>query len=191
MNLDLTSDLISACIAGSEHAIERLIREYQTGIFRLALSILDDPAEASETTQDAFISILKALRSYEEKSSFKAWIYTITLNLCRNRLRKRKSMERLKTALSTIFRIQSQKTPSPEDAIIQNENDAILWGALNALGEKHRTPIILRYFHDLSPLEIAEILDINEGTVHSRLHYGRERLRIALENTSDLSENRP
>ena len=109
MNLDLTSDLISACIAGSEHAIERLIREYQTGIFRLALSILDDPAEASEATQDAFISILKALRSYEEKSSFKAWIYTITLNLCRNRLRKRKSMERLKTALSTIFRIQSQK----------------------------------------------------------------------------------
>jgi RNA polymerase sigma-70 factor (ECF subfamily) len=191
MNFDFTSDLISACNAGNEPAIERLICEYQTGIFRLALSILDDPAEASEATQDAFISILRAMKSYEEKSSFKAWIYTITLNLCRNRLRKRKSLEKLKTTLSTIFRIQSQKTPSPEDAIIQNENDAALWGALNGLGEKHRTPIVLRYFHDLSPLEIAEILDINEGTVHSRLHYGREQLRIALENISDLSEKRP
>jgi len=181
MNLDLTSDFVSACIAGNEHAIERLIREYQTGIFRLALSILDDPAEANEATQDAFISILRAMGSYEEKSSFKAWAYTITLNLCRSRLRKRKTIERLKNTLAAIFRIQAQKPFSPEDAIIQNEKDAALWNALAGLGEKHRIPIILRYFHDLSPFEIAEILGINEGTVHSRLHYGRERLRIELE----------
>jgi RNA polymerase sigma-70 factor, ECF subfamily len=181
MDIDLTPSFISDCIAGDERAIERLIFEYQTGIFRLAMSILDDPAEASEATQDAFISILRAMESYKEKSSFKAWVYTITLNICRNRLRKRKTIERLKNTLATIFRIQSQKPFSPEDAVIQNEKDAALWNVLNGLNEKHRIPIILRYFHELSPLEIAEILEINEGTVHSRLHYGRERLRIELE----------
>ena len=181
MDIDFTPNFISECIAGDERAIERLIHEYQTGIFRLALSILDDPAEANEATQDAFISILGAMGNYKEKSSFKAWIYTITLNLCRSRLRKRKTVEKLKNTLSTIFRILSQKSPSPEDAVIQNEKDAALWEALNGLGEKHRIPIILRYFHDFSPFEIAEILEINEGTVHSRLHYGRERLRIELE----------
>jgi RNA polymerase sigma-70 factor, ECF subfamily len=181
MSIDFTPDFISECIAGNEFAIERLICEYQTGIFRLALSILDDPAEANEATQDAFIAILRAMESYKEKSSFKAWAYTITLNLCRNRLRKRKTLERLKNTLSSIFQIQSQKPASPEDTIIQNEKDTALWNALGNLGEKHRIPIILRYFHDISPLEIAEILEINEGTVHSRLHYGRERLRIELE----------
>jgi RNA polymerase sigma-70 factor, ECF subfamily len=181
MDVNITPGFISECIAGDERAIERLIHEYQTGIFRLALSVLDDPAEANEATQDAFIAVLGAMGSYKEKSSFKAWIYTITLNLCRNRLRKRKTVERLKNTLSVIFRIQPQKSRSPEDAVIQNEKDAVLWNALNGLGEKHRIPIVLRYFHDLSSLEIAEILEINEGTVHSRLHYGRERLRIELE----------
>jgi len=181
MDINFTPNFIAECIAGDDRAIEQLICEYQTGIFRLALSILDDPAEANEVTQDAFISILGAMGNYKEKSSFRAWIYTITLNLCRSRLRKRKTLERLRNTLSTIFRILSQKPLSPEEAVIQNEKDAALWSALNGLGEKHRIPIILRYFQELSTFEIAEILEINEGTVHSRLHYGREQLRIELE----------
>jgi RNA polymerase sigma-70 factor (ECF subfamily) len=189
MGMELGSTFISDCAAGDERAIERLIDEYQTDLFRLALSILDDPAEASEATQDAFISMLRAMKGYEEKSSFRAWAYTITLNLCRNRLRKRKTLDKLKQTLASIFQIQIQKISSPEDTVIQNERDAHLWSALNNLGEKHRTPLVLRYFHDLSPLEIAEVLEISEGTVHSRLHYGRERLRVALESAPDLPEN--
>jgi RNA polymerase sigma-70 factor (ECF subfamily) len=189
MAIELTPSFITECLAGDELAIERLILEYQTDIFRLALSILDDPAEASEATQDAFLSILKALKSYQERSSFKAWVYTITINLCRNRLRKRKVLERLKNTLATIFSLQAQKPFSPEDTLIQQEKEAAVWRALDGLGEKHRLPLILRYFHNLSPLEIAEVLEISEGTVHSRLHYGRERLRITLENILDLSEN--
>ena len=110
IDANLTPKLITDCIAGDERAIERMINEYQTGIFRLALSILDDPAEASEATQDAFIAILRALERYKEKSSFKAWAYTITLNLCRNRLRKRKTVERLKNTLSTKITGTWQRT---------------------------------------------------------------------------------
>jgi len=57
----------------------------------------------------------------------------------------------------------------------------LVWDELNKLDERHRTTIILRYFHELSVAEIAEIMATKEGTIHSRLHNAREKLRIALE----------
>ena len=187
MDTITSSHVLSGCIAGDDSAIERLIFEYQPGIFRLALSVLNDPVEANEATQDTFIAALAALKNYRESSSLKAWLYTIGLNVSRNRLRKRKTLERLNNTLQAIFRVQTQKMPSPEDAIIQNEKDAALWKALNQLGEKQRIPLVLRYFHNLSTAEIAEVLNINEGTIHSRLHIGRERLRVELEKQSGFS----
>ena len=71
--------LVSQCISGNEEAIEHLFRQHEPGVFRLALSIVDDPAEASEITQQTFISAIKALGKYQEKQSFKAWLYTICL----------------------------------------------------------------------------------------------------------------
>ena len=171
------SRLISACIAGDEEAIEIFVRQYETGVFRLALSILNDPAEASEVTQETFISALRALRTYQEKKSLKAWLYTIALNQSRSRLRKRKIRERLQATLTTIFQVQAQKQISPEEAIMQTEKEAVVWKALNQLDERHRLTVILRYFHELSIAEISEILSVNEGTIHSRLHTARERLR--------------
>ena len=173
--------LIAACIEGDETAIAQFVQEHQLGVFRIALSVLDDPAEANEVAQDTFIAALNALRSYQENSSFKAWLYTIALNFSRSRLRKRKTLERLQHTLTAIFDVQSQPPSTLEDAIIDNEEDAVLWKALEKLGEKHRIPILLRYYHDLSITEIAEILNIKEGTVHSRLSIGRERLRSELD----------
>ncbi len=187
MDTNVSIQAISACIAGEEAAIERLISQHQSGVFRLALSVLNDPVEANEVAQDTFIAALAALESYQHHSTFKAWLYTIALNISRNRLRKRKTIERLNNTLQAIFRVQIQKAPSPEETAIQNEKDAALWKALKKLGEKQRIPIVLRYFHDLTSAEIAEILDISEGTVHSRLHTGRERLRIELEKQSEFT----
>jgi RNA polymerase sigma-70 factor (ECF subfamily) len=172
--------LVAACIEGDEAAVTQLIQEHQLGVFRLALSILNDPGEANEATQDTFISALRALNSYHETTTFKAWLYTIALNISRSQLRKRKALERLQHTLTSIFRVQSQKPPTLEDVIISNEEDAALWKALEKLGEKHRIPIVLRYYHDLSIAEIAEILNIKEGTVHSRLSIAREKLRSEL-----------
>ena len=173
--------LITACIQGDETAIAQLIQEHQLGVFRLALSILNDPGEANEAAQDTFIAALNALRSYRENSSFKAWLYTIALNTSRSRLRKRKALEQLQRRLTAIFHIQSQRPPTLEDMIVGNEEDAALWKALEMLGEKHRIPIVLRYYHDLTVSEIANILKIKEGTVHSRLSIARERLRSELD----------
>ena len=172
--------LIAECIVGNEEAIEMLVREYEAGVFRLALSILGDPAEANEVMQETFLSALRALPTYEEKKSLKAWLYTIALNHSRSHLRKRKILERLRSTLTSIFRVESEKQLSPEEAVIQNEKEAALWRSLNQLDERHRIVVILRYFHELPVTEISEILSVNEGTIHSRLHNAREKLRDSL-----------
>ena len=172
--------LISECIAGNEAAIEMLVRQYETGVFRLALSIVGDQGEANEITQETFITALRSLPSYQEKNSFKAWLYTIALNHSRSHLRKRKTLERLRRTLTTIFQVETQKQVSPEEAVIQNDKEAQIWSSLNQLDERHRIVLVLRYFHELSIAEISEILSINEGTVHSRLHNAREKLRNGL-----------
>jgi RNA polymerase sigma-70 factor (ECF subfamily) len=96
-------------------------------------------------------------------------------------LRKRKTRERLGTLLTSIFRVEAQKQTLPEEAVIEGEQEAILWRSLNELDERFRTVVVLRYFHELSINEISEILSLNEGTIHSRLHSAREKLRSALE----------
>jgi len=179
--------LIADCIKGDEAAIAQLVQTYQVGVFRLALSVLNDPGEANEATQETFIAALRALKSYREKSTFKAWLYKIALNTSRSRIRKRNVLERLQRTLTSIFEVQSQNSPSPEDVIIENEQDEALWKALESLGEKQRTPIVLRYYHDFSIAEIAEILDLKEGTVHSRLSIGREKLRSELVGLSETT----
>ncbi|RPJ26953.1 MAG: RNA polymerase sigma factor [Chloroflexi bacterium] len=174
--------LISECIAGNEAAIEMFVRQYETSVFRLALSIVGDPVEANEVTQETFIAALRSLPVYQEKKSFKAWLYTIALNHSRSHLRKRKILDRLRTTLTTIFQIESQKGILPEEAVIQNEKEAQIWSSLNELDERHRAVVVLRYFHELSIAEISEILSVNEGTIHSRLHSAREKLRTTLKN---------
>lgn len=181
MNEAQSSRLIAGCLAGNELAIETLVRKYEIGVFRLALSIVGDTAEANEITQETFIAALKSLPSYQEKKSFKAWLYTIALNYSRSHLRKRKTLQCLGAALTSIFRVETQKQILPEDAVLQNEKEAILWKSLNQLDERFRTVVVLRYFHEMSVTEISEILSINEGTIHSRLHTARERLRQAFE----------
>jgi RNA polymerase sigma-70 factor (ECF subfamily) len=172
--------LISECIAGNEAAIEMFVRQYETSVFRLALSIVGDQSEANEITQETFIAALRSLPSYEEKKSLKAWLYTIALNHSRSHLRKRKTLERLRTTLHSIFRVETQKQILPEESAIQNDKEAEIWNALNQLDEPFRLVVILRYFHELPISEISEILSVNEGTIHSRLHTARERLRDAL-----------
>ena len=172
--------LIERCIEGDDQAIEIFVRRHETDIFRLVFSVLQDPIEAREAAQDTFITALKALPNYQERSSLKAWLCTIALNVSRNRLRKRKVLEKLHNTLTVVFQIETRKQPTVEESVIQTEKEKAAWNALNELDEKHRMVMILRYFHELPVHEIAEILSITEGTVHSRLHTARKRLRIAL-----------
>ena len=174
--------LIEQCRAGDTSAVEHFVQTYQGELYRLALSILDDSNEAEEVTQEALLAALRALDAFHGASSFKTWLFSITVNICRTRLQRHKRQDQLKQILDGILKRQS--TLSVEERAIQNESKQALWQAIHGMDPKHRIPIVLRYYHDLSVAEIATILQIPEGTVHSRLNTARRLLHAVLKEGS-------
>jgi RNA polymerase sigma-70 factor (ECF subfamily) len=173
----MDSQWLRQCREGDPLAIERLVQAHQADVYRLALSILDDPDEADDATQEVFVAALRSLDSFRGDSSLKTWLFSITVNVCRSRLQRGRSRARLRQILQSLFR---RDQSHPESEAIQREADSELWRAVHALDEKHRIPVILRYYHDLPVVEIAEMLHIPVGTAHSRLNQARERLRARL-----------
>lgn len=173
----MDSQWLAQCREGDSLAIERLVQTYQKDVYRLALSILDDPDEADDVTQEVFLAALRSLDSFRGDASLKTWLFSITINVSRSRYQRNNSRARLQQMLQSVFRSDQ---PRPEAEAIQHEADSALWHAVHALDEKHRIPVILRYYHDLPVNEIAEMLGIPVGTVHSRLNHARRRLHAWL-----------
>lgn len=173
----MDSRWLEQCRVGDSLAIERLVQTYQGEVYRLALSILEDSDDADDATQEVFVAALRALESFRGNASFKTWLFSITVNVCRTRLQRHKHHGRLQQILQSLF---AQNQAHPENEAIQSEADSKLWRAIHALDDKHRIPVILRYYHDLSVAEIAETLRVPVGTIHSRLNHARERLRALL-----------
>ena len=180
-----TASLISLTRAGDSAAVEALIGTYKTLVYRLALSFLDDPAEADEATQDALIAAVKRLDRFRGDSSFTTWLYSITLNVCRGRLRRRRASERLTQALRALWHNDAPPEVHPEQIVIHGEAEAAVWRAIHSLDEAHRETVILRYYHDLRLADIARIVGVSERTVRARLHAAHERLRVALDEKAD------
>lgn len=173
----MDSRWLEQCRVGDSLAIERLVQTWQQDVYRLALSILDDSDDADDATQEVFVSALRALESFRGNASFKTWLFSITVNVCRTRLHRQKRRGSLQQILQSLF---AQNQAHPENEAIQSESDSALWQAVHALDDKHRIAVILRYYHDLPIDEIAETLGVPVGTVHSRLNHARERLRALL-----------
>ena len=179
-------ELLAQCQAGDRSAVKQLVQEYQPRLFRLALSILDNgsddgSADAQEVTQDALMSALRSLDSYRGEAKLSTWLYAITVNLCRNRLRSRQRRERMRKIFERLTTPIDGAPPQPETVLIQKQANAVLFDAVQSLNEKHSLPVILRFYHDCSIREIAQILEIPEGTVHSRLNTSRKKMRMILE----------
>jgi RNA polymerase sigma-70 factor (ECF subfamily) len=162
-----------------EIKLEQLLGEYYAYIHRLALSILDDLGEADDVTQETFIAAHRSMAGFRNESNVKTWLSAITINACRGKLRKRKIRRRLTNTLQS-FHLLKNPPASPEHLAIKHEMDRSIWNAVDGLDEKHRFPVILRYVHELNVSEIANILHISQGTVHSRLHYARRKLHSQL-----------
>src|SRR5688572_10909757 len=110
--MNMTS-LIDACRAGDDRAIEELILTYQQPVYLLALSILGDAMEAEEAAHDSFLAALKALNNYRGEASLKTWLFSITVNVCRQRLRKRQARHRLWHTLTALWPA-AESTAHPE-----------------------------------------------------------------------------
>lgn len=160
---------------------EGLMLAYYDVVFRLALAYLCDSCEADDAAQETFIQAVLHIHQYEAGTNLKSWLAKITVNVCRGKYRRQKMLRRLEQVLQLVTFQINASTPSVEDHCIQSEQRRAILRAVDTLDEKHRLPVLLHYMQGFSVPEIAHLLDENEGTIYSRLHYANRKLRSRLE----------
>jgi RNA polymerase sigma-70 factor (ECF subfamily) len=173
---DLDRLLAAAPPADPALVCAALVDEYAAYLLRLATSILHDPVEAEDVVQEALLRALAHRADYQPGGNLRGWLGTITVNLCRDALRRDRARRAGPAFLAAAARLV-RRSPDPEEETIAAESRDRLWAAVDRLDEKHRLPVILRFAHGLPISEIATILGVAEGTIHSRLHYSLRRLQ--------------
>lgn len=168
--------LIQRAAAGDAQAWEPLVLEYQQAVFRLAWLLLGDADDAEDIAQETFLRAWRHLRRFDPTRSLRPWLLSIAANLARNR---RRSAGRYFSALMRAFREEPQDTAVDEKTAQHTEADE-LWRAVQQLDLPDQQIVYLRYFLDLPVSETAEVLQIAEGTVKSRLSRALEKLRTII-----------
>lgn len=172
-------EIIAGIKANQEWACRALIDMYADRLVRVAYGILGDHQLAEDIIQDVFIKVFHKISQYHPERSFYAWIYKITVNECRNNMRKW-YYKRL-FFISDYWGQLQGKDKNPEETYLQNESDQELLHQIFSLKRIYREVLILYYYEDFSIKEISEILNINENTVKTRLSRGRQCLKTMLE----------
>src|SRR5262249_21222024 len=177
-------DLIRRCLAGDVSAFEPLVERYRQRVWRLAYQVLGDREEAWDCTQEAFVRAFHSLPSFRGQSAFYTWLFRITVNVATDRQRARGAQARAFGAERVPEEEWKRTTPDPgsgpDRAAVQSEQRERIRQALDALPPKARAIIMLSDVEGLSYREIAEVLRCPIGTVMSRLHNARKRLKSAL-----------
>lgn len=177
--------IIESYLNGNRYAVDLIIDEYKSPLYRLCIKLTKDNVDADDLFQDTWMKIFKNLNKYNPSKSFENWIYTICINLYRDRYNKKK---RWLNIIKDYFSNESKKNDfrkisddsNPLDNVVENEESTKIKDSLNKLNNKYRIPLILYYFKDISYKEISEILCIPIGTVKSRIHTGKEKLKDIL-----------
>ena len=183
------SDSLPAPALAGEITAEILVRDHYAYLERLCLSILEDEQEAQDAIQETLLRALLHQAKFQPGTSLKSWLTTIAVNLSRDMLRRRSARQRLQGVLHLVGLASASRT-SPEEAAISSERDRALWQLVRGLGEKHRLPLVLRYAHSLPVSEIAQMLGLSEGTVHSRLHYATRKLQQRMDVDGSIAQER-
>ncbi len=168
--------MIDRTLQGDAEAFGALVRRYQDRLYTSMIHVLGNEEDARDIVQDAFVQALSKLDSFARKSSFYTWIYRIAFNLAVNR-RKRESRER---EILGDNATHENRSPSADHEVERRENIQQVQRALALLDEPFRAVLVLREIEQLDYRTIAEILEIEVGTVRSRLHRARVMLRDTL-----------
>jgi RNA polymerase sigma-70 factor (ECF subfamily) len=170
--------------AGDESAYEILIQRFEQPVYSLVSRLVDNPADASDVTQEVFLKVFRKVDGFRAESSLKTWIYRIAVNEARNQrrwfMRHRAKETGLEPAQSDAQGPQdwlADPGRSPYQAALDGETSALIEAALKQVSSNYRAAIVLREVEDLSYEEIAQVLEVSLGTVKSRILRGRESLR--------------
>ncbi len=181
--------LINSFISGNNSAFDKLVIKYKNIVFNLCFRMLNDYEDSEDCSQEVFIKVYNALKNFKFKSSFKTWLYTITLNTCRNKL---KSLDyRLKSKnVSLDYDLNTTGNPmeipipdnssSPYNSLDNKQIGKTILETIYSLPEKHKSLILLKDIEEKSYDEIVSITGLKIGTVKSILFRAREKLRTKL-----------
>ena len=178
-------DLVRSALGGDEGAFRDLLEKYKRRAYGVALGIVGDPDEAQDVVQDAFVKAYYKLSNFRFGANFYTWFYRILVNQAIDRWRKTSRSPTISFDETWVSGETSEPeamvTPkTPEELARNRELAEGLTRAIAALPEYHRTVILLREVEGMAYEEIARILDCSVGTVMSRLHYARAKLKEAL-----------
>jgi RNA polymerase sigma-70 factor (ECF subfamily) len=170
--------LINETVRGNKDAERQLVLIATPYIMRLARRLMKQEQDAEDLTQDVLMKIMRNIGRLESPLAFHKWIHRITINMGYNMLRKGK--RRGKNSLEFEDQILGDEI-DPAEAFYNHETAEIVRQCLEALPEKTRNLLHLRYFEGLKEKELAEILEVPQGTVKSRLHKANKVVRDILE----------
>lgn len=191
VNID-DATLVEQCRRGDSDAMERLVLKYQNRIYNVILKICANTDDAAELTQDTFVKVIESIERFEGRSSFYTWAFRIAVNLTLNYCKRNVKLgfrsidadekdhdssdkKQLRNFLS------DDSSPDPVAVALNKELCEIAMRALMKLDDPQRAVVILRDIEGMSYAQIAEVLDVELGTVRSRLSRARGNLRDILE----------
>jgi len=175
--------LMLATKGGDMTAFEELVSRHQHAVVGTVAKMLGNASDAEDIAQQVFVRVWKSASRYEPQAKFTTWLFTITRNLVFNESRRRSrkkevsSEEREENFHQTLV---GERHSEPDAAVLQNELEAAVDAAIQALPEKQRLAVVLRRYEDMPYEEIGVILDLSLSAVKSLLFRARGQLKEAL-----------
>jgi len=182
-SLDADVQLVERCLSGQEAAWEDLVRVHTRRVYSICYRFTNSDSEAQDLTQDVFLRVFKNLRSFREgEGLFVVWLTRLTRNLLIDHYRRTRMDRATESIEDQVVAIEesSAAISRTEGMLAGREASELLQVALQKLSPELRETVILRDLEELEYREIAQILNVPEGTVKSRLNRGRAELAKVL-----------
>jgi len=184
-------ELVGACQAGESSAFDVLVGRWEDRIRGAAYRFLGSEDEARDVAQEAFLKAYRGLAGFKQEARFSSWLYQIATNLCRDRLRRRKTRPQVSLeALEETGPVIVETRPGAHERLLESDLAEAVRRAIHALPEEQRVVVILKEYQELTFLEIAQALDVPISTVKTRLYRGLVQLRLRLE-TEGVRDSAP
>ncbi|HKT81714.1 MAG TPA: RNA polymerase sigma factor [Vicinamibacterales bacterium] len=174
---DSLETLIQRCLQGDQAAWDAIVHQHWRKVFNVAYKFVGRHDQAEDLTQDIFLKIFKSLDTFDRRANFQTWLISVSRNLCIDHYRSvRKERETIDRDRDASELAPQSNEQSPFAALEQRDRVVLLRQALAGLPETLRTAVIMRDIQELSYQDIADRLQLPEGTVKSRINRGRNEL---------------
>lgn len=176
--LDDDIECIKRVQSGDPDSFEPLVLKYQSFVFGIVRSVIHNTSEEEDLAQEAFIQAFRGLSKFRFNSQFKTWLYRVTVNVCLNHLRKKKSSRMQDGEID--LKLIVDKSLTPDKSLERMEMISIMDKIIKTLPPKYGSILHLYYYEDMQYEEISEMTGMPLGTVKSHLHRAKEKVKDSL-----------